>query len=113
MITYGVRSAVRDLIRVLAIDEANATTMSRAMRGWARLLVRCRALAGGWRRYGRSRRGATAGTGVGAGDFPRHLSQHVGGFVISEGPLAELVPVENATMPDRTVIQWTRMTWRT
>ena len=44
-----------------------------------------------------------------AGDligFPRHLSQHVGGFVISRGPLAELVPVENAAMVDRTVIQW-------
>ncbi|PWI34986.1 error-prone DNA polymerase [Vibrio albus] len=38
--------------------------------------------------------------------FPRHLSQHVGGFVISSGPLHELVPVENATMPERTVIQW-------
>ena len=38
--------------------------------------------------------------------FPRHLSQHVGGFVISSGPLAQLVPVENATMIDRTVIQW-------
>src|SRR5205814_3069375 len=38
--------------------------------------------------------------------FPRHLSQHVGGFVISRGPLAELVPMENAAMPDRTVIQW-------
>ena len=38
--------------------------------------------------------------------FPRHLSQHVGGFVISSGPLYELVPVENAAMTDRTVIQW-------
>ncbi len=38
--------------------------------------------------------------------FPRHLSQHVGGFVISEGPLSHLVPIENASMPDRTVIQW-------
>ncbi|EGA68595.1 error-prone DNA polymerase [Vibrio sinaloensis DSM 21326] len=38
--------------------------------------------------------------------FPRHLSQHVGGFVIAAGPLHELVPVENAAMPDRTVIQW-------
>ncbi|WP_293000673.1 error-prone DNA polymerase [Nevskia sp.] len=37
---------------------------------------------------------------------PRHLSQHVGGFVISEHPLHELVPVENAAMPDRTIIQW-------
>ncbi len=38
--------------------------------------------------------------------FPRHLSQHVGGFVISRGPLAQLVPVENAAMAERTVIQW-------
>ncbi|MEJ1962940.1 MAG: error-prone DNA polymerase [Gammaproteobacteria bacterium] len=38
--------------------------------------------------------------------FPRHLSQHVGGFVISQHPLSHLVPVENAAMPDRTIIQW-------
>ncbi|WRH62577.1 MAG: error-prone DNA polymerase [Fuscovulum sp.] len=38
--------------------------------------------------------------------FPRHLSQHVGGFIITEGRLDELVPVENATMEDRTVICW-------
>ncbi|GAB3039031.1 error-prone DNA polymerase [Bowmanella dokdonensis] len=38
--------------------------------------------------------------------FPRHLSQHVGGFVIASGPLYNVVPVENAAMPDRTVIQW-------
>jgi error-prone DNA polymerase len=38
--------------------------------------------------------------------FPRHLSQHVGGFVISEYPLYTLVPVENAAMADRTIIQW-------
>ena len=39
-------------------------------------------------------------------DMPRHLSQHVGGFVIADAPLSELVPVENAAMPDRTIIQW-------
>lgn len=38
--------------------------------------------------------------------FPRHLSQHVGGFVIAAHRLDELVPIENATMPNRTVIQW-------
>ena len=38
--------------------------------------------------------------------FPRHLSQHVGGFVISQGLLEELVPIENAAMEDRTVIEW-------
>jgi error-prone DNA polymerase len=38
--------------------------------------------------------------------FPRHLSQHVGGFVISQDKISDLVPIENASMPDRTLIQW-------
>jgi error-prone DNA polymerase len=38
--------------------------------------------------------------------FPRHLSQHVGGMVMTNGPLCELVPIENAAMADRTVVQW-------
>ncbi|WP_036189707.1 error-prone DNA polymerase [Marinobacterium lacunae] len=40
--------------------------------------------------------------------FPRHLSQHVGGFVISSGPLHQLVPIENAAMEGRTLIQWNK-----
>jgi error-prone DNA polymerase len=39
-------------------------------------------------------------------DFPRHLSIHPGGFLLGHAPVDELVPIENATMPDRTVIQW-------
>ncbi len=38
--------------------------------------------------------------------FPRHLSQHVGGFVIARGKLSQLVPIENAAMAERTIIQW-------
>jgi error-prone DNA polymerase len=38
--------------------------------------------------------------------FPRHLSQHTGGFVISKGKLSRLVPIENAAMPERSVIEW-------
>ena len=38
--------------------------------------------------------------------FPRHLSQHVGGFVITRGPLEEVVPIGNAAMPDRTFVEW-------
>jgi error-prone DNA polymerase len=38
--------------------------------------------------------------------FPRHLSQHVGGFVLTQGSLTQLVPVENAAMPERSIIQW-------
>lgn len=40
--------------------------------------------------------------------FPRHLSQHVGGMVITQGPLCEMVPIENAAMEGRTVIQWNK-----
>ena len=38
--------------------------------------------------------------------FPRHLSQHTGGFVLTRGPLSRMVPIENASMPERTVIEW-------
>lgn len=38
--------------------------------------------------------------------MPRHLSQHVGGFIISDQPVSHLVPIQNAAMPDRTIIQW-------
>ncbi len=38
--------------------------------------------------------------------FPRHLSQHTGGFVLTKGPLSRIVPIENASMVDRTVIEW-------
>ena len=38
--------------------------------------------------------------------FPRHLSQHTGGFVIAKGALCQMVPIENAAMPNRSVIQW-------
>ncbi len=38
--------------------------------------------------------------------FPRHLSQHTGGMILTQGPLCELVPIENATMENRTVVQW-------
>ena len=39
-------------------------------------------------------------------DFPRHLSIHPGGFLLGHEPVHDIVPIENGTMPDRTVIQW-------
>ena len=38
--------------------------------------------------------------------FPRHLSQHTGGFVLTRGPLSRMIPIENASMADRTVLEW-------
>ena len=58
----------------------------------------------------RSRLAGSAGSLIGlVGEllgFPRHLSQHVGGMVMTHGPLCELVPIENAAMAGRTVIEW-------
>ncbi|HEY5622765.1 MAG TPA: error-prone DNA polymerase, partial [Gammaproteobacteria bacterium] len=106
VISYRSRSAVRDVGTALGIEELKVDALARSLQWWdglgidperirgagldpssplvLKLLLLVRALIG----------------------FPRHLSQHVGGFVISEGPLNELVAVENASMPDRTVIQW-------
>ncbi|HEY5637028.1 MAG TPA: error-prone DNA polymerase, partial [Burkholderiales bacterium] len=106
VICYRPKSAVRDVGRALGLSEQQVDRLSKGLAWWddrsrlpaqvreagldpespviARLLELTAALIG----------------------FPRHLSQHVGGFVISRGPLSELVPVENAAMPERTVIQW-------
>jgi error-prone DNA polymerase len=106
IITYRPRSALRDMGKVLGLSDLQVGRLSRSMQWWdghkvddsrileaglspespviRRLLYLVRELIG----------------------FPRHLSQHVGGFVISDAPLHEIVPVENATMPERTVIQW-------
>jgi len=83
VITYQSRSARRDVERALGIGKPAAADPALAARA---------ALA--------------AGLIAELRGFPRHLSQHVGGFVISGEPLHELVPVENAAMPERTVIQW-------
>jgi error-prone DNA polymerase len=106
VITYGARSVVRDLVRALEIDESQAKAVTRAMRGWRGHAIN----PAQWSEAGVDtaspemvRLLQLASQLV---DFPRHLSQHVGGFVISEGPLSALVPVENASMADRTVIQW-------
>ena len=53
-----------------------------------------------------ARRAARGARRARSSAFPRHLSQHVGGLVITRGRLCELVPIENAAMPDRTVIEW-------
>ena len=106
VVTYRPRSALRDVGKALGLSGLQVDRLARSMQWWdgsevddsrvleagldpespviKRLLYLVRQLL----------------------SFPRHLSQHVGGFVISNGPLSELVPVENAAMEDRTVIQW-------
>ncbi len=106
VITYRSRSAVRDVGKALGLDAAFIEDLAKSLAWWNRE---------------RELKARFDAQGVASSDrqaalflqlvqeilgFPRHLSQHVGGFVISRGPISNLVPVENASMPDRTVIQW-------
>ncbi|MCS7046275.1 MAG: error-prone DNA polymerase, partial [Gemmataceae bacterium] len=106
VITYQVRSAVRDVGKALGLSLDRIDTLAKAMdhhHDADQLAVRL-AEAGfpPQTRLARQLR-ELVGQIV---DFPRHLSQHVGGLVITRGPLCELVPIENAAMPGRTVVQW-------
>ena len=106
VICYRSRSAARDLARVLGFGEDQVEQLSAVFawgQGDAPLELRLREHgfdpdSPELRRFCvllREIKGA-----------PRHLSQHVGGFIISDQPLWHLVPVENASMADRTIIQW-------
>jgi error-prone DNA polymerase len=106
VIRYLSRSALRDVGKALALD-ADAVDRAAHNLHWAEgvdLLVQRLAEVGfdpadprvqQWLELSRTLIG-----------FPRHLSQHTGGFVIARGALSELVPIENATMAERSVIQW-------
>lgn len=106
VISYRPRSVLRDTGRALGVDAGVIDTVARAHQWWdgkkemLRTLGACgldpeSQVARQW--------AALAQTLMG---FPRHLSQHPGGFVISRGKLSRLVPIENAAMADRSVVQW-------
>lgn len=104
--TYHGAGAIRDVARVLGLPPDQINALADACGRWTDNLPPAERL----RECGFEpdspvlRRVLTlAGELIG---FPRHLSQHPGGFVISEHPLETLVPVENAAMADRTIIQW-------
>ena len=106
VICYRPRSAVRDVGKALGFTLEQVERLAATLAWWddrTRLPERVREAGLDPDDPAIGRLLELAGALVG---FPRHLSQHVGGFVISRGPLAELVPVENAAMPGRTVIQW-------
>jgi DNA-directed DNA polymerase III PolC len=106
VICYRPRSALRDVGKALGFDLAEVDRLASGMQWWDGQRIdpeRIRA-SGFDPRDARTRR-LMALTAEILG-FPRHLSQHVGGFVIARGRLDELVPIENAAMPERTVIEW-------
>ncbi|RZT89666.1 DnaE-like error-prone DNA polymerase [Azospira oryzae] len=106
LITYRTRGALRDAGRALGFGREQIDALANTLAWWDKqdeLPDRLRAVGldpesprvAKWLAVSRALRG-----------FPRHLSQHVGGFVISRGPLSRLVPIENAAMAERSVIQW-------
>ncbi len=106
LITYRTRGALRDAGRALGFGREQIDALANTLAWWDKqdeLPERLRAVGldpesprvAKWLAVSRALRG-----------FPRHLSQHVGGFVISRGPLSRLVPIENAAMAERSVIQW-------
>jgi error-prone DNA polymerase len=106
VISYRPRSALRDVAKAMGLDPLQVAALARSMQWWDGSKIDATRV----REAGMdpdspvlSRILSLARTLLG---FPRHLSQHVGGFVIARDLLEELVPVENASMPGRTVIQW-------
>jgi error-prone DNA polymerase len=106
VISYRPRSAVRDVGKALGLSLDAVNRLSKVLDPYAEasnIAQRLREAGLDPRSQGAIQLVELATTLL---SFPRHLSQHVGGFVITRGPLGELVPIENAAMPDRTVIQW-------
>jgi error-prone DNA polymerase len=106
VISYKARSAVRDVGKVLGMSLDQVDRLAKNVFWWdgkSHIPERLREVGFDPDNPVIVRLVTLISTLIG---FPRHLSQHVGGFVISDQPLYELVPIENAAMPERTVIQW-------
>jgi error-prone DNA polymerase len=109
VIMYRPRSALRDMAKVFGLDPDSSSRLSKVMQWWdggETLPDRVREAGFDTDDPVLNRIVTLARQLVEFPGFPRHLSQHVGGFVICDGVLEELVPIENATMPERTVVQW-------
>jgi len=106
IICYRPRSAIRDVGKALGLELAQVDRLAKSLAWWdSRHAIPQRLRESGFDPDSTVMRHLVELVTTLIG-FPRHLSQHVGGFVISRGPLAELVPIENAAMPERSVIQW-------
>jgi len=112
-ISYRPRSALRDVGRALGISEKLITALAKEHPGMYSRAVLAERLQAALDRLGASFTPPPAlqlqqwlDLSQQLQGFPRHLSQHPGGFVLTRGPLTRLVPVENAAMPERSIIQW-------
>ena len=105
VISYRTRSAVRDVGRALGMETSFLDVISKQLAWWDKPET----LPKRFQEAGLRNPHLAAmyiNLVMQLLGFPRHLSQHVGGFVITRDPIHTLVPVENAAMPERTIIQW-------
>ncbi len=106
VITYRPRSAVRDVGKALGLSLDRVDAIAKTIDWWSREAVPEEALrAAGLDPADRTVQMLARLVRQLVG-FPRHLSQHVGGFVLTESPLCEIVPLENGGLPGRTFIEW-------
>ncbi|MHB8668025.1 MAG: error-prone DNA polymerase [Burkholderiales bacterium] len=106
VIRYRPKSAIRDCGKALGLEPAQVERLAKTLSWWDRRQNLPERLAeAGFDPTSPTIARLLALVGALIG-FPRHLSQHVGGFVIARGPLSRLVPIENAAMVERSVIQW-------
>ena len=106
VITYRSRSAIREVGKAFGLSEDAVGALSGTVWGWSSGGVRDADV----RRVGMNPEERTMAEVMALakeiGGFPRHLSQHVGGFVITRDRLDEVCPVMNAAMEDRTTVEW-------
>jgi error-prone DNA polymerase len=106
VVTYRSKSAVRDVGKALGMEESLVNHLAKNIAWWDRSV---------------DLKNHTESLGIEVNKkllvhffdlvtqilgFPRHLSQHTGGFVISESKISDIVPLQNASMPDRTILEW-------
>ena len=107
VISYRPRSALRDLARALGFEPSMIESIAKSVSRWDKSIdIEKIELPPAASSIDRRRLRLLFELADELLGFPRHLSQHVGGFVIARDSLEELVPVENASMAERTVIQW-------
>lgn len=106
VITYRPRSAVREVGKVMGLSEDVTSALASTVWGsWGKDIPEDQIKEAGLDISDPLLKMTVALTQQLLG-FPRHLSQHVGGFVLTEDPLEELVPIGNAAMEERTFIEW-------